>query len=170
MEYIKLILIITSLIFLINCDSTTKPEDTECSLITDYINLSYDCDYLDTLRILDIDFTYRYHIEGSGGQLTRYYYYLRDIRTEFGMGSGWVMSNRTIPPIGVETRYYTDYNSKDTLRYSKLYDISKQDTFYKEFKFTLEGFFSDSGFFNLEDTLNLESFEYVYIDTILIIK
>jgi len=170
MKHIKIVLLIISLTFIINCDSTTKPEDVERSLVTDNINLSYDCDYLDTLRILDIDFTYKYHYDGSGGQLTKYFYYLRDIRTEFGMGTGWIMSDRAIRPIGGKIRYYTESDIIDTLRYSDLFDISKQDTFYKEFKFTLKGFFSDSGFFNVKDTLNKKSFEYVYIDTILIIK
>jgi len=170
MRYIRLILIIIILIILNSCDSTTKPKDTEYSLITDYINFSYDCDYLDTLRILDIDFTYRYHIEGSGGQLTRYLYYQRDINTEFGIGSGWSMKNNTLPPRFGNTRHYTEEDIYDTLRYSRLFDISRQDTFYREFKFTLKGFYSDSGFFNLNDTLDLETFEYVYIDTMLIIK
>jgi hypothetical protein len=170
MKHIKIILIIISLKFLINCDSATKSEDTVCSLITDYMKLSCDCDYLDTLRIVDIDFTFKYHFEGSGGQLIKYFYYLRDIRTEFGMGTGWIMSDRAIRPVGGKIRYYTESDILDTLRYSDLFDISKQDTFYKEFKFTLKGFFSDSGFSNVKDTLDKKSFEYVYIDTILIIN
>ncbi|HPC36216.1 MAG TPA: hypothetical protein P5268_09300 [Candidatus Marinimicrobia bacterium] len=138
-------------------------------LITDDVKLSYDCDYLDTVRVLDIDFSYIYHFEGNGGQLIKYFYFFKDIRAKSGYGSGWVMSSDRKPPMSIPS-HYINCNSLDTLRYSHLFDISKQDTFYKEFKFTLKGFFSDSGFFNVNDTLNKISFEYLYIDTILIIK
>jgi len=162
------------LIFLINCDYTTKPNESENSLITDYIQLSYDCDYLDTLRVLDVDFTYIYHSEGIGFQLFSYSYILRDIRTGIGYGSFWEMGRKRSP---INSRgelpilsFYTDCNILDTLNYSRLVDISKRDTFYQRFEFTLKGFFSDSSFSDVEDTLNLESFEYSYIDTILIVK
>ena len=156
-----------ALLLLLNCSSNTEPQFSEGLLINDLIDLSFDADMLDTLQILDIDFKYIYHYENSSGQITKYSYTLRDFKTNFSFSNGWKMKFDRHPR--GRTNHFLEQNINDTLSYSKLFNISEADTVYKEFQFKLEGFFCDTPFWNSEDTLKLEPYEYCYRDTILII-
>ncbi len=151
-------------ILLANCTTITKPEEKEKKLIAESVNLSYDLDYLDTIQVLDLDFDFQYYFVNSGGQLTEYSFKLKDIKSGFGISSGWQMrfeANR--PPATI--RFY-EPGQMDTLSYSKLFQVEEKDTLYKEFTFILKGFFCDSQFRNAEDTLILDPFEYIFKDTI----
>ena len=160
-------IIIVSLIFIISCSSNTEPHNSAKLIVTDNLYFSYENEFLDTLNILDIDFAYDYHFEGSNGQLIEYSYIIRSIETKSSSRNGWrLIFNK--PRRGSTLKFSQD-NVINTLRYSKLINLADQDTFYKVFEFKLKGFFCDSTFWNAEDTLDLESFEYSFIDTILAI-
>lgn len=153
---------------LFNCSSSTESENLEKLLITDFQYFSPELDFVNVLPVLDIDFEYVYHYENSGGQLTNYRYTLRDIKTNSSISSGYGLRFDTIPR-GTKLKYI-EPNILDTLRYSKIWDISSQDTLYYEFTFKLKGFFCDTSFWQSDDTLNLDTFEHSYADTFLIIQ
>jgi len=162
--YIQIII----LIGILSCSSSTEPEITENLLVTDIEYFTSDLDFVNVLPVLDIDFSYVYHYENSGGQLVNYRYMQRDLKTDVSISFGYSLSFDH-PPRVVRLKF-EEPNVQDTLRFSKVWDISNQDTIYQEFTFTLRGFFCDSSFSQFEDTLNLESFEHSYIDTFLIIQ
>ena len=157
------------LIFINSCNSVTEPEISDKLLITDYFHFAYDSDYLGSTRVLDLDLVYSYHIEGTGGQLIKYSYSRKNLLTKVGYETGWSMQSKRSERNRIPVNFIEE-DLSDTLVYSELIDISNQDTIYQEYKFFLKGFYSESSFLYLEDTINLTPFEYTFLDTIVIIN